>query len=373
MTVDVISVWRNVFGDAIEGRRDMSTDQTMLHRFVISQMVAAGIDRDRLLRECDLPEWTLAGEGVHVPAPIFSRLWEIGEKWLDDADVALHVASRYQLAATRLYDYLFASAPTVGAGLATCGPYVSAVTTNHRFDLVSENDEETTLYLDMIDGYGRGRELVQQWGLVAVLTRARRLVAAPVDPIRVSLRQSAPRDRTVFTEVFGSAGIEFDAAVDAMTFRSSDMDLPLTSADPVLAAVLQPLADALPPPPPLVSAWPEQVAGALADLFADGEVSLEQVSRRLATSPRTLQRRLAEAGTTWRRELDRARQARAAAAGPLSRERQAALLGYADAGSMRRAARRWSVIGHVRNTGLAGGRSTGLAGGRNTGPAGCQV
>ncbi|WP_227983627.1 AraC family transcriptional regulator ligand-binding domain-containing protein [Nocardia spumae] len=331
----------------------MATDQTMLHRFVISQMSDAGLDRDRLLRECELPEWTLAGEGVHVPSPIFARLWEIGEKWLDDPDVALHVASRYQLAATRLYDYLFASAPTVGAGLATCGPYVTAVTTNHRFELAVDNEDETTLYLDMIEGEGRGRELVQMWGLVAVLTRARRVVAGPLDPVRVSLRQSAPPRLGAFAEVFGSAILEFDAGVDCMTFRSSDMNLPLTTADPVLADVLQPLAAALPPPPPLVSAWPEQVASALADAFAHGEVSLDQVARRLATSPRTLQRRLAEAGTTWRQELDRARLARAAAAGPLSRERQAELLGYADAGSMRRAARRWSMVAHTRAAGSA--------------------
>ncbi|MDR7169090.1 AraC-like DNA-binding protein [Nocardia kruczakiae] len=331
----------------------MGTDQTLLHRFVISQMTDAGIDRDRLLRECELPEWTLAGEGVHVPARVFSRLWEIGENWLDDPDVALHVASRYQLAATRLYDYLFASAPTVGAGLATCGPYVTAVTTNHRFDLVVENEAETTLYLDMIEGDGRGRELVQLWGLVAVLTRARRVVAAPLDPVRVALRQPAPRRLEAFAEVFGSAEVEFGAPVDSMTFRSADMDLPLTTADPVLADVLQPLAAALPPPPPLASAWPERVSRALADAFAEGEVSLEQVARRLAISPRTLQRRLSEAGTTWRRELDRARLARAQAAGPLSRERQAALLGYADAGSMRRAARRWSMVAHTRTAGSA--------------------
>ena len=331
----------------------MATDQTMLHRFVISQMSKAGIDRDRLLRECELPEWTLAGEGVHVPSRIFSRLWELGEKWLDDPDVALHVASRYQLAATRLYDYLFASAPTVGAGLATCGPYISAVTTNHRFDLVA-NGAETTLYLDMIDGEGRGRELVQMWGLVAVLTRSRRVVVAPLNPIQVLLRQSAPRRLDAFAEVFGPAVLEFDADVDAMTFGTTDMDLPLTTADPVLADVLQPLAAALPPPPPLISAWPERVARALAEAFGDGEVSLDQVARRLVISPRTLQRRLAESGTTWRQELDRARLARAAAAGPVSRERQAELLGYADAGSMRRAARRWSMVAHSHSAGPAG-------------------
>ncbi|MDN2498778.1 AraC family transcriptional regulator, partial [Nocardia nova] len=33
--------------------------------------------------------------------------------------------------------------------------------------------------------------------------------------------------------------------------------------------------------------------------------------------------------------------------------RQAALLGYADAGSMRRAARRWSMVAHTRTAGSA--------------------
>ncbi|MBF6163270.1 AraC family transcriptional regulator [Streptomyces gardneri] len=324
----------------------MGTDQVLLHRFVISQLTAVGVDRDRLLRESGLPEWTMAGEDLHLPSQTFSRLWEIAEHELGDPDVALNVASRYELTCLGLYDYLFSSAPTLGAGLATCGPYVTAVTTNHRFDLVAENDEEVTLYLDMIDGAGRGRDLTQLWGLSAVLSRARRVVREPLAPLRVSLRQHAPARIETFVAVFGTTAIEFDAPVDAMTFRASDMDLPLTTSDPVLAGILQPLAAALPPPPPLATAWPERVATALADCLDEGDASLERVARRLATSPRTLQRRLREAGTTWRAELDRARGARlvaATAAGPLSASRQAEILGYSDPASMRRAARRWSL------------------------------
>ncbi|MEU2038153.1 AraC family transcriptional regulator ligand-binding domain-containing protein [Nocardia niwae] len=323
----------------------MGTDQVLLHRFVISQLTAAGLDRDLLLRESGLPEWTMAGDDLHLPSQTFSRLWEIGEHELGDPDIALNVASRYELTCLGLYDYLFSSAPTLGAGLATCGPYVTAVTTNHRFDLVAENDDEVTLYLDMIEGEGRGRELTQLWGLSAVLSRARRVVREPLAPLRVSLRQQAPAKTATFIEMFGTAAIEFDAPVDAMTFRAADMDRPLTTSDPVLAGILQPLAAALPPPPPLVTAWPERVAAALADCLDEGDASLERVARRLATSPRTLQRRLREAGTTWRAELDRARGARWAAAtatGPLSPARQAEILGYSDPGSMRRAARRWS-------------------------------
>ncbi|MEU2030889.1 helix-turn-helix transcriptional regulator [Nocardia amamiensis] len=56
------------------------------------------------------------------------------------------------------------------------------------------------------------------------------------------------------------------------------------------------------------SAWSERVAVAIDASRADDTISLESVARRLAVGPRTLQRRLAEEGTTWRRELDSARQ-----------------------------------------------------------------
>ncbi|MFD4439365.1 AraC family transcriptional regulator ligand-binding domain-containing protein [Nocardia sp. NPDC058519] len=330
----------------------MATDQSLLHRFVISQFDAAGLDRAQLIRDTGVPDWSMTGDDVHLPSSTFSRLWEVGEHRLGP-DVALQVARRYKLSSLGLYDYLFASAPTLGAGLATCGPYVTAVTTNHRFDLVSETEDESTLYLEMLDGEGRGRDHTQLWGLSAVLSRARRVVNDPLNPVRISLRQAAPARVDGFRDVFGSATLEFDAPTDSMTFRATDLDLPLTTADPVLAAVLQPLAAALAPPPTLASAWPERVAAALDEAIEAGVVSLDCVARILNISPRTLQRRLTESGTTWRAELDRARSARlsqAVSTGSLSGTKQAELLGYSDAGSLRRAARRWSAGAHPIGT-----------------------
>ncbi|MGW6699093.1 AraC family transcriptional regulator ligand-binding domain-containing protein [Nocardia sp. NPDC055049] len=323
----------------------MATDQSLLHRFVISQLGAAGLDRAQLIRDTGVPDWTMTGHDVHLPSATFSRLWEVGEHRLGP-DVALQVAQRYELSSLGLYDYLFASAPTLGAGLATCGPYITAVTTNHRFDLVTETEDESTLYLEMLDGEGRGRDHTQLWGLSAVLSRARRVVDDPLNPVRVSLRQAAPAHVDRFRAVFGSATLEFDAPADSMTFRSADLNLPLTTADPVLAAVLEPLAAALAPPPTLASAWPARVADAVDEAIDGGAVSLDSVAQILNISPRTLQRRLAESGTTWRAELDRARSARlsrAASGGSLSGTKQAELLGYSDAGSLRRAARRWET------------------------------
>jgi AraC-like DNA-binding protein len=132
-----------------------------------------------------------------------------------------------------------------------------------------------------------------------------------------------------------------------MTLRAADLELPLRTADPALAAIMERHAASLPRIQPRPTGWPDRVQQALADAaLAEDPLSLTSVARRLATSPRTLQRRLAEAGSTWRRELDRARQAQFARLhrhpGAPS-DGKAGLLGYSDARALRRARRRWAA------------------------------
>lgn len=91
--------------------------------------------------------------------------------------------------------------------------------------------------------------------------------------------------------------------------------------------------------------WYRQFQAQLDEVIGQGRPSLQVLARRLMVSTRTLQRRLAEHGTTWRAELETARQARAQRvrqAGPIGMNRLARDLGYADPRSARRAIRRWN-------------------------------
>jgi len=127
------------------------------------------------------------------------------------------------------------------------------------------------------------------------------------------------------------------------------LELPLRTADPQLAAILQRYAATLPTPPPRATSWRDHLAAVLAAALDDDSATLEGVARRMYMSPRSLQRRLAEHGTTWRSELDRARRRRyetARAGEPLTRSEQAALLGYEDRRSARRAVQRWAADSH---------------------------
>ena len=110
----------------------------------------------------------------------------------------------------------------------------------------------------------------------------------------------------------------------------------------VLARILREYADSLPPPAP--ASWLDDFRQHLGDAIEDGATSLQALARRLVISPRTLQRRLAEQDTTWRAELDLARQRRASQSSDQSTRRLARQLGYADSRSLRRARRRWETI-----------------------------
>ncbi|HHW1804916.1 TPA: helix-turn-helix domain-containing protein [Pseudomonas aeruginosa] len=83
---------------------------------------------------------------------------------------------------------------------------------------------------------------------------------------------------------------------------------------------------------------------ALLDSLPEPYPDIQSVARHLRLTERTLRRRLAAEGCSYRQILDDARQARARKLlrTELSVERISELLGYSDASSFRHAFRRWT-------------------------------
>jgi AraC-like DNA-binding protein len=93
-------------------------------------------------------------------------------------------------------------------------------------------------------------------------------------------------------------------------------------------------------------ALPPETVGArtIAALLRGGEAALETLASRLAMSPRTLQRRLADEGVSLRVLAEDARRARAGALleGGASIAEVAYTLGYSEPSAFHRAFRRWT-------------------------------
>jgi hypothetical protein len=320
-------------------------DSVAIPRFLLAVAAAGGIDQRQLAGQAGLPGWALAAAPAMVDPGHALRLWELLEHALGDPHYALRAAGMHQLGEMDIFDYLFMTSGTLGEGMLASIRHLPMLTTNGVLRVEAASDGETTYSYRLRHAQeSRGGELALHTAVAAWCMRARAATGRQLVPARVAFAHPAPRSRRAFTETFGTRQIDFGAPLTTFTFRDSDLGIPLNGADPMLSGILRGYADTL--APPRAATWLDYFRRVLDKELHQGNPPLPSVARRLALSPRTLQRRLAEHSTSWRAELDSARQRRVgrspnrpdADLGRLARQ-----MGYASR-SARRALDRWAAM-----------------------------
>jgi len=176
----------------------------------------------------------------------------------------------------------------------------------------------------------------------------RGLCGAGWRPGEVLLSRRRPVDPAPWQRFF-QAPLSFDAEHSAVAFPARWLDHRLPNADSLLHRHLEAEAAAL------RAQRETNLVGAtrvmLRHLLAARKTSVGEVSRQLGMHERTLDRRLHEEGTTFQRELDAVRYARAQqllANTAMSLDRIATALEYADVSAFIRAFKRWAGVTPAR-------------------------
>ncbi|WP_280423113.1 AraC family transcriptional regulator [Nocardia carnea] len=316
------------------------TASTQLVRLVRDAALRAGAALDRVSAIHGVDDRELRGELDRIPLRSLVELWQLLAGTGPGAGLA--VVADAPLGRLSTWDYLVTTGATLADSLIAAQPYHRLVTAAAEgFDLY--HDDELTIGYRTTAGDPAVSSVINEYVLAYYLRRAREALGRPVVPVRVTFSHPAPREHHVLTEGFGTGRIDFDAPADTITFAGADAEAPLQRADPGLAELLRShadlvLASARPIPGPL-----EEFRTALAAAIDTGDPTLSTVAARLAMSPRSLQRRLAEHDTTWRHELDLLRYRRAEEllnAGSTTAT-VAARLGFTDDRALRKAFHRW--------------------------------
>ena len=183
--------------------------------------------------------------------------------------------------------------------------------------------------------------------LAALLAMCREITAAPITPLSVQLPYRRPPDVRAYERFYG-APLEFGALATAFLLRNDDLARPIVSSDDILTGYLDHLAEQQLAALGDEDTLGDQVRQVLWSELSAGVPSLEGVGQTLGMSPRTLQRRLRQEGTTFSAVLTQLRRDLARpllSDGRLAVAEVAFLLGYEDPSAFQRAFRRWS--GHA--------------------------
>ncbi len=141
--------------------------------------------------------------------------------------------------------------------------------------------------------------------LSLVLDMCRVNAGTRLQPVQVRLRRRMPANPAPWTEFFGCA-VRFEAQENSFTLSAADVDCIFPTANRPLAGVFDKLLTEQ-----LARLTRDDVVSrckaAFLEQLSSGEPAAEDIAQRLHMSSRTLQRKLAEAGTTYQKLVDEAR------------------------------------------------------------------
>jgi AraC-like DNA-binding protein len=173
--------------------------------------------------------------------------------------------------------------------------------------------------------------------------RMRLLFGEAWEPQRVYLQRAKPDELRPYRQALCST-LTFDAPMNRIVLRRSDLDLPNVHANANTHEIAIALADRMMAERRIPDDLSIRAREDILHHLADEGLNMNETARRLGTSPRSLQRRLEELGTTYQRLSDDVRRALAdelLKQTTLPMGEIAFRLGFANQANLTRASKRW--------------------------------
>ena len=210
---------------------------------------------------------------------------------------------------------------------------------------IIESGKECVVAVNWVFAVGAEPDAAADATFAAILELGRRGTGRHIVPIRVEMTR--PGAVTAAHRDYFRAPIVLGAPRNALVLDRDDLDRPFAGHNPELLDILTPALAASLDEIGAQNSLADQVKIVLKRRLASGKPDLEDVARELGTSERTLQRRITEAGSTFRKLLE---ESRYELGRQMLSERQngideiAFLLGYQDTSSFYRAFRSWEGV-----------------------------
>ncbi|MFP2925825.1 AraC family transcriptional regulator ligand-binding domain-containing protein [Pyxidicoccus sp. 3LG] len=334
----------------------MPADLVPVPSILLNRLAALGVEVERVLRHAGLLLSRFQEPRAHLTTREFMAFWHAVEAVGGGRDLGLRIGSE-----ARPHQYDVASlaalhAASLGEALMKFARYKRVVCPEEV--VVEVVGSEARVHFHWLLAEGPLPMFLVDATFSSMLSLARRGMGRPLVPRRIELARRRA-DVEVLTRHFGCP-VRFDAPVDLLVLDAKALDEPFVTHNPDLLTLLVPGLEAALSERLDRRTLADDARRALRRRMSGERPSVEKLARELHMSPRTLQRRLEEEGTTYQALLDEVRHQsarRLLASTDLDASEVAFLLGYEELNSFARAFQGWEGTTPIRWRGSERGRA----------------
>ncbi len=265
----------------------------LTHYVEVSQSV--GLDPYRMLAEAELGVRALTEPDLRIPVERVGLLLERSAQLSGVEAFGLRMAEARQLSNLGAVGMLIRDQRRLRDSLNLLVQYLG--TLNGAMSMMIEEADSIAIIREEVSTRrGGGARQAIELAIGVLVTLMRRFLGPHWQPKRVCFSHGAPRDLSTHLRILGPC-IDFNHDFNGVIFSTAELEMVNASADPAMARYAQQLLDATPlPQEPSIQA---DIRRAAMLLLPHGSCSIEQVSKHLGLVCRTVQRRLADEGTSF--------------------------------------------------------------------------
>ncbi len=298
---------RAVHGRCLRAARSMAPSGLTVCAAIVKNLVdavdALGADGGALARRLEIDPATLTDASARVDDAFVRELLRLAPSCTKDPAFGLHAGERSARGVYGLAEYFIVSSATLRDGLVLLADnYALLSEVGH----VSFSEDDQFGYVSFTNSRRAVYVQEAEYFAAAVVTVARRATGVSDILSFVELPHSPPADTSEHARVF-QAPVRFDMPHTRLAFDRAAQSRSLRSADAALASVLRPAVTAARATVAPTEDIVERVRATVRRKVGEGDAAMESIARALGRSRRSLQRALAERGTTYQAVLDDAR------------------------------------------------------------------
>jgi len=316
----------------------------MMHLQVAFDRAAlAGVTRAELLAAAGIVAERITSPETLVPLESSLRLWAEAARRSGDQDFGLHAGEHADPVRFGTLGYVIMSSATVRHALDAAIRYERLMYAGFTTSMRVEQERVVVRHAASQEGIPVERHPIE-FALATILAVIRRTTGTDVRALEVRLQHAAPINTAEHERVFGVRAT-FGADEDALVLPASVLAHPVRGASPDVLRSLAPVVSRLHERAIGGSPTTEAVRAEIEGVLHRGEPTLLTVASALVTSSRSLQRKLADEGTSFQLVLDATRRTLTMdylADRSLTLGEVAFLTGFRDGSAFHRAVRRWT-------------------------------